>query len=75
MQDKWNIERDRVQRLASAAFEEIGSGPGDIEAFAQMLLAFSMQLNTTLHGPESLEAALSTIARGELVRLGRAAQC
>ena len=75
MQDTWNIERARVERLVSAAVDEIGNGEGDIEVFAQLLLTFAMQLNTTLHGPESLEAALTTIARGELVRLGRAARC
>ena len=75
MQDTWTIEMKRVERFGAEAIEELAAEGGDIDVFALLLMSFAVQLNTRLHGPEALEAAITRIAAEELVRAGMAASC
>jgi hypothetical protein len=75
MQDEYLAEKVRVRQMVDDALAEIATEGGNVRLFGAALLVLAIQVHAELEGTDGLDRAIAGIAKRELVRLGKAAQC
>lgn len=68
-------EKERVQRLITAAIDEIEAGGGSIRFFAAALMGAAIETHIAVEGPEGVERAFTKMAVNKLGKAGAINAC